>query len=61
MRSSSGSVGVAGTSEHVKMVVGGCGAVQGELGGGVVQVGWFTAFDGRRLRRWVAVCRASAQ
>jgi hypothetical protein len=22
-------------------------------------VGWRTAFDGRRLRRWVAVCRAS--
>jgi hypothetical protein len=36
MRSSSESVGVAGTSEHAKMVVGGCGAVQGELGGGVV-------------------------
>jgi hypothetical protein len=56
MGSRSGSVRVAGTSEHAEVVVGGDCAVQGEVGGGVV-----TAFDGRQLRRWVAVCRASAQ
>ena len=50
------SVAIAGTTEHVKGVVGGGCAIQGEVG-----VGWLTAFDGRRLRRWVAVCRASAQ
>jgi hypothetical protein len=54
MRSSSGSVGIAGTAEHAVVVVGGGCAVQGEVG-----VGWFSAFDGRRLRKWVAVCRAS--
>jgi hypothetical protein len=53
MRGSSGSVRVAGTVEHAKVVVGGGCAVQGE-------VGWLTALEGRRLRRCVAVCRASA-
>jgi hypothetical protein len=55
IRSSNGSVGIAGTAEHAKVVVGGGCAVQGQVG-----MGWFTAFDGRRLR-WVAMCRASAQ
>jgi hypothetical protein len=32
MRGSSGSVTVAGTTEHAKVVGGGCGAVQGEVG-----------------------------
>jgi hypothetical protein len=35
MRGSSGSVGIAGTVEHAKVVVGGVCAVQGEVGGGV--------------------------
>jgi hypothetical protein len=35
MRSSSGSVGVAGKAEHAEVVVGGCCVVQGEVGGGV--------------------------
>jgi hypothetical protein len=35
MRSSSGSVGIAGTTEHTKVVVGGGRAVEGEVGGGV--------------------------
>jgi hypothetical protein len=25
------------------------------------EVAWLTVFDERRLRRWVAVCRASTQ
>jgi hypothetical protein len=50
MRSRHGSVGIAGIAEHTKVVVGGGRAVKGEVG-----VGWLTAFDGRRLRRWVAV------
>jgi hypothetical protein len=54
MRSSSGIVGIAGTSEHVE-VVGGAMSYRAKWG-----VGWLTAFDGRWLR-WVAVCRASAQ
>jgi hypothetical protein len=35
MSSSSGSVGIAGTAEHAKVVVGGGRVVQGEVGGGV--------------------------
>jgi hypothetical protein len=35
IRSSSGSVGIAGTAEHAEVVIGGGCAVQGELGGGV--------------------------
>jgi hypothetical protein len=54
MGSGGGSVGIAGTTGHAKVVVrGGC-AVQGK-------VGWLTAFEGRQLRRCVAVCRASTQ
>jgi hypothetical protein len=56
MRSSSGSVGLAGTTEHAEVVVGGGYVVQGEVG-----VGWLTAFNGRWFRKWVAMCRASAQ
>jgi hypothetical protein len=56
MRGSSENVGIAGTAKPAEVVVGGGCAVQGEVG-----VGWLTAFDGRRLRRWVAVCRASTQ
>jgi hypothetical protein len=56
VRSCSGNVGVEGTVEHAEVGVGGCCAVPDEVG-----VGWLTAFDGRRLRRWVAVCRASVQ
>jgi hypothetical protein len=56
VRCGSRSVRVAGTTEHTEVVTGrGC-AVQGEVG-----VGWLVAFEGRRLRRCVAVCRASAQ
>jgi hypothetical protein len=55
MGSGGGSVGIAGTAEHAKVVVGGGCAIQGEVG-----VGWLTAFEGRRLRRCVAVFRASA-
>jgi hypothetical protein len=56
MRGGSRSVRVAGTAEHAKVVIGrGCG-YRAKWG-----VGWRTAFEGRRLRRWVAVCRASAQ
>jgi hypothetical protein len=52
----SGSVRVAGTSEHAKVVVGGGCAVQGEVGGGVAhRLRW------EAVERWVAVCRASAQ
>jgi hypothetical protein len=35
MRSSSGSVGIAGTAKYVEVGVGRCGVVQGEIGGGV--------------------------
>ena len=35
IRSSNGSVGIAGTAEHAKVVVGGGCALQGEVGGGV--------------------------
>jgi hypothetical protein len=55
MGSSGGSVGIVDTAEHAKVVVrGGC-AVQGEVGSG-----WLTAFEGRRLRRCVEVCRGPA-
>jgi hypothetical protein len=54
MGSGGGSVGIAGTTEHAKVVVrGGC-AAQGEVWGG-----WLITFEGRRLR-CVTVCRASA-
>jgi hypothetical protein len=56
MRSDGGSVRIASKVEHAKVVVGGGYAVEAKWG-----VGWITAFDGRRLRMWVAVCRASAQ
>jgi hypothetical protein len=36
MRGSSGSVGIADTTEHEEVVVGGGCAVQGKVGGGVV-------------------------
>jgi hypothetical protein len=43
MRGSSGSVRVAGTAEHTKVVVGGGCAVQGEVGSRVVhRLGWKT-------------------
>jgi hypothetical protein len=35
MRSSSGSVGIAGTAEHAEVAIGGVCAVQGKVGGGV--------------------------
>jgi hypothetical protein len=50
MRDSSGSVGIAGTAKYAEVGVGRGGVVQGEIGGG-----WLTAFEGRQLRRWVAV------
>jgi hypothetical protein len=53
MGSVGGSVGIAGTAEHMKLVVGGGYAIQGKMGSG-----WLTTFEGRRLRRCVAVCRA---
>ena len=46
MRSSNGSVGIVGIAKHVEGVV----PYMAKWG-----VGWLTAFDGRRLRRWVAV------
>jgi hypothetical protein len=52
MRSSNGSVGIVGIAKHVEGVV----PYMAKWG-----VGWLTAFDGRRLRRLVVVCRASAQ
>jgi hypothetical protein len=56
MGSGGGSVGIVRTTEHTKVVIGeGC-AIQGE-----VAVRWLTAFEGRRLRRCVAVFRGSAQ
>jgi hypothetical protein len=36
MGSSSGSVGISGTAEHVEVVVGGGCVVHGKVGGGVV-------------------------
>jgi hypothetical protein len=55
MRSSSGSVRVAGTSEHTEVVVGGGCAIQGEVGDGVAhRLRWETVEE-------VAVCRASTQ
>jgi hypothetical protein len=56
MRSDGGSVSITGTAKHAKVVVGRGYVVQGEVG-----VGWLTAFEGRELRRCVAVCRASPQ
>jgi hypothetical protein len=54
--SGGGGVGIAGTSEHTKVVIGGVVPYKAKWG-----VGWLTAFEGRRLKRWVAVFRASAQ
>jgi hypothetical protein len=53
MGSGGGSVGIAGTTKHTKVVVGGGCGIQGK-------VGWLTAFEGWRLRRWVVVCRVSS-
>jgi hypothetical protein len=55
MGSNSESVGIADTTEHAKVVVGGVVPYKAKWG-----VGWLTAFEGRRLR-CVAVFRASAQ
>jgi hypothetical protein len=55
MGSGGESVGIAGTSEHVKVVVGGGCAIQCKMGSG-----WLTAFEGRQFRGCVVVCRASA-
>ena len=56
MRSDSRSVEIAGTTEHAKVVVKGVVSYRAKWG-----VVWLTAFEGRRLRRCVAVCKASAQ
>jgi hypothetical protein len=48
-------VGIVGTTENTKVVIGGCCALQGK-----VWSGWLTTFEGRWLRRWVAVFKASA-
>jgi hypothetical protein len=55
MRSGGGSVGIESTTKHTEVVVGGVVPYGAKWG-----VGWLTTFDGRRLRRWVAVFRASA-
>jgi hypothetical protein len=56
MGSGGGSVGIAGIAEHTKAVIrGGC-AIQAKWG-----VGWLATFEGRRLRRCVAVFRDFAQ
>jgi hypothetical protein len=49
-------VGIVGTAKDTKVIIEGGYTIQGKVG-----VGWLTAFEGRRLRRWVAVFRASAQ
>jgi hypothetical protein len=54
--SSGGGVGIAGTTKDTKVVIGGGCAIHDKVGSG-----WLTAFEWRRLRRWVAVFRASAQ
>jgi hypothetical protein len=56
VRGGSRSVRVAGTAEHAQVVIGrGC-AIQGKVRCRVAH-----RLRGKTLRRWVAVCRASAQ
>jgi hypothetical protein len=56
MRSSSGGVRIASTVVDAEVVVGGAVPYRAKW-----VVGRLIAIEGRRLRRWVAVCRASAR